>query len=188
MRTKLIDIFIDKNNKINLSAIRDANWILMKHINDSLELNKILKIKNGKTICDIGTGGGFPLLPLAMSNEGSLFIWIDARKKKVDAVNDMIEKLWLKNVECKWTRIENFDEKFDFVTARAVGHVDKIIPRSYDLLKKSGCFVFYKQYDETEYQSLLNVCKKYKLHIQNKHKYKLFQWDIERIIYIIKKQ
>jgi 16S rRNA G527 N7-methylase RsmG len=53
MRDKLIEIFIEKNNQINLSAIRDADDILVKHIKDSIELNKILKIKNGKTICDI---------------------------------------------------------------------------------------------------------------------------------------
>jgi 16S rRNA (guanine527-N7)-methyltransferase len=152
-----------------------------------------LKIKNGKTICDIGTGGGFPLLPLAMVNEWSDFVWIDARRKKIDAVNDIIENLWLKNVNCKRSRIEDFAKnnkniKFDYITARAVWFIDKIIPWSYDLLKKEWSFILYKQYDEAEYQSLLNVCKKYKLNIKEKHKYKLFEWDIERVIYILKKK
>jgi 16S rRNA (guanine527-N7)-methyltransferase len=69
MREKLIKIFLEKNEQINLSAIRDSDGVFLKHIKDALELEKILKIKNGKTICDIGTGGGFPLLPLAMVNE-----------------------------------------------------------------------------------------------------------------------
>lgn len=187
MRENLIKIFIEKNSQINLSAIRDSKWILIKHINDSIELNKILKIKNGKTICDIGTGGGFPLIPLAMTNVWSKFVGIDSTRKKIDAVNDMVSKLWLTNVDCKWTRIEDFDEQFDFVTARAVGHIDKIIPRSYKLLKKWGHFIFYKQFDSSEYESLKNMCKKHKLDIKEKHKYFLFEGDIERIIYVVKK-
>lgn len=188
MREKLIKIFLEKNKQINLSAIRDADGVFLKHIKDALELDKILKIKNGKTICDIGTGGWFPLLPLAMTNEWSKFVWIDARRKKVDAVNDMIKKLWLKNTECKRIRIENFDEKFDYITARAVWYIDKIIPWSYNLLKKWWSFILYKQYDDKEYQDLQKICKKYKLDIREKHKYKLYEWDIERIIYIIKKK
>ncbi len=192
MRNKLIEIFIEKNNQINLSAIRDADGVLVKHIKDSIELNKILKIKQWKTICDIGTWGWFPLLPLAMTNPWSSFVGIDARRKKVDAVNDMANKLWLKNIDCIWSRIEdfkkNYNTKFDYITARAVWYSDKIIPWSYDLLKKWWLFILYKQYDEAEYQSLLNVCKKYKLDIKQQHKYKLFTWDIERIIYIIKRK
>ena len=192
MRKKLIDAFIEKNNQINLSAIRDADGILLKHINDSIELNKILKIKNWKTICDIGTWWGFPLMPLAITNPTSRFVGIDARRKKINAVNDIIETVWIKNAECKRWRIEDFAgdkraEKFDYITARAVWYSDKIIARSYDLLKKWGSFIIYKQYDFTEYQSLLNLCKKYKLDIKTQHKYKLFEWDIERVIYIIKR-
>ncbi|HKL43707.1 MAG TPA: 16S rRNA (guanine(527)-N(7))-methyltransferase RsmG [Candidatus Absconditabacterales bacterium] len=188
MRIDLIKIFLEKNKQINLSAIRDADGIFLKHIKDALELEKILKIKNGKKICDIGTGGGFPLLPLAIKNKGSNFVGIDARRKKVDAVNDIIKKLGLNNVECKRSRIEDFDENFDYITARAVGYIDKIIPWSYGLLKKGGSFILYKQYDNKEYQDLQKICKKYKLDIKKKHKYKLFEGDIERIIYVIKKK
>lgn len=187
MREKLIKIFLDKNNQINLSAIRDADWILIKHINDSIELNKFLKIKNWKNVCDVWTWWWFPLLPLAITNPNLKFVWIDARRKKVEAVNDMIKELWLQNVGCKWTRIEDFNEKFDFVTARAVAYIDKLIPWAYNLLKKWGHFILYKQYDKDEYESLKNICKKYKLDIKEKHKYLLFEWDIERVIYVIKK-
>ena len=191
MRDNLINVFMEKNNQINLSAIRDKNNILIKHINDSIELNKILKIKTWKTIWDIWTGWWFPLLPLAITNPKSNFIGIDARKKKVDAVNDMIDKLSIKNASCIWSRIENFKKNynivFDYITARAVGYVNKIIPWSYDLLKKWWLFVLYKQYSETEYQSLLNICRNYKLYIRKQHKYKLFKWDVQRVIYIIEK-
>ena len=187
MWDNLIKIFIEKNNQLNLSAIRDVEWIKIKHINDSIELNKIFQIENWKTVCDIGTGWGFPLLPLAITNPNVNFIWIDARRKKVDAVNDMIKNLWLKNVVCKRSRIEEYGEKFDFVTARAVAYIDKLIPRSYNLLKKWWYFVFYKQYQQAEHEELKKICKKYKLNIKEKHKYFLFAWDIERVIYIVEK-
>lgn len=187
MREKLIKYFLQENKKINLSAIRNEKLVMEKHINDSLELNKILKIKKGKSICDIGTGWWFPLLPLAMTNPDDNFVWIDARRKKVDAVNSIIEKIWLENVECKWSRIEDFEEKFDFITARAVWYTDKLLKWSYDLLKKWWYFVFYKKDDKEEYEMLKKLCKKYKLRIEKKHKYKLFDEDIQRIIYLIKK-
>ena len=67
-RKELIDEFISINSHTNLSAIRDSEGIWIKHIQDSLEINKVLLLKPGTTLCDVGTGGGFPLLPIAISN------------------------------------------------------------------------------------------------------------------------
>ncbi len=187
MWEELINVFLEKNSQLNLSAIRDKDWIMTKHILDSIELNTFFKFWKWKKVCDIGTWWWFPLIPLAMTNPDINFIWIDARRKKVDAVNEMIEKLWIKNAKCMRTRIEGYSEKFDYITARAVWYIDKIIPRSYNLLKKWWYFIFYKQYDKTEYWILQEMCKKYKLKIINEHKYSLFEWDIQRIIYIIEK-
>ena len=187
MRENLIGVFLEKNNQLNLSAIRDHDWVMTKHILDSIELNKFFVLEKWKKICDIWTGWWFPLLPLAMTNPEVNFTGIDARRKKVDAVNEMIEKLGLKNAKCVRSRIEDFTEQFDYITARAVWYVDKIIPRSYDLLKKWWYFIFYKQYDEEELNVLNDLCKEYKLKIANIHKYSLFDWDIERIIYVVEK-
>ena len=187
MRENLINIFLEKNNQLNLSAIRDHNWVMTKHILDSIELNKFFKLEKWKTICDIWTGWWFPLLPLAITNHEVNFTGIDARRKKVDAVNEMINKLWINNAKCVRSRIEDFNAQFDYITARAVWYVDKIIPRSYDLLKKWWYFIFYKQYDEEELGILNELCKKYKLKIVNTHRYSLFDWDIERAIYVINK-
>ena len=187
MRKNLISIFLEKNNQLNLSAIRDYDWVMTKHILDSIELNKFFELEKWKNVCDIGTGWGFPLLPLAMTNSDVYFTGIDARRKKVDAVNEMIEKLWINNAKCARSRIEDFTEQFDYITARAVWYVDKIVPRSYDLLKKWWCFIFYKQYDEEELDVLNDLCKEYKLKIVNTHRYSLFDWDIERVIYVVKK-
>ncbi|HRX63498.1 MAG TPA: 16S rRNA (guanine(527)-N(7))-methyltransferase RsmG [Candidatus Absconditabacterales bacterium] len=180
-------MFLEKNKQINLSAIRDADGVFLKHIKDSIELGNVIKLKKGYKVCDIGTGGGFPLLPLAMTNKDTQFVGIDARRKKVDAVNDMIKDLGLKNVVCKRSRIEDVDEKFDILTARAVGYVDKIIKWSYNLLEKTGLWILYKQYSENEYEDMKEICKKYNISIEKEHRYKLYKDDIERIIYILKK-
>lgn len=187
MREDLINIFLEKNNQLNLSAIRDHDWVMTKHIFDSIELNKFFELEKWKKVCDIGTGWGFPLLPLAITNLEVDFTGIDARRKKVDAVNEMIEKLGLKNAKCERSRIEDFNEQFDYITARAVWYADKIIPRSYDLLKKWWCFIFYKQHDEGELKVLEEMCKKYRLKIVSTHRYSLFYWDIDRVIYVIEK-
>lgn len=188
MWEKLINIFLEKNNQLNLSAIRDYDWVFVKHIQDSIELNKFFELEKSKKVCDIGTWWWFPLLPLAITNPENVFIWIDARRKKVDSVNEMINQLWISNAKCIRTRIEDCKEKFDYITARAVWYIDKIIPRSYNLLKKWGYFIFYKQYDEIEYWVMKEICKKYNLEITKSHKYSLFDWDIQRIIYIIEKK
>jgi len=72
-RTPLIQTFLEKNSQLNLSAIRDEEGVLVKHIQDSLEINKILTFPKGAQIADVGTGGGFPLLPLAMTNPQARF-------------------------------------------------------------------------------------------------------------------
>jgi len=136
---KLIKYFIDWNSKINLSAIRYEEGIRLKHIQDSLYGNKILSQLakwNKLNVVDVGTWSGFPLLPLAIENANFNFIWIESVKKKVNAVNDIIEKLGLKNVKVIWSRAENYKEqKFDVLTARAVAYIDKLLKYSFHLVK-----------------------------------------------------
>lgn len=89
----LIEVFLAKNAQINLSAIRGAEGVYLKHVLDSLELMKIFSFKAGQVVCDLGTGGGFPLLPLAIENPDVRFVGMDARKKKLQAIGEMIESL-----------------------------------------------------------------------------------------------
>ncbi|PID34686.1 MAG: 16S rRNA (guanine(527)-N(7))-methyltransferase RsmG [candidate division SR1 bacterium] len=190
---QLAQIFQEKNQQINLSAIRDLEGIKIKHIQDSLELNKILKLPAGKKFCDIGTGGGFPLLPLAITNPEVTFHGIDARRKKVDTVNGFIDALNLSNAKVLRGRIENFASKkayqasFDYISARAVGYVDKLFAWATPLLKTGGCFILYKQANPEEYDAMMKLLKKYHLTLEKKHTYQLFEGDIQRVIYVIKK-
>ena len=189
---KLVDLFLDWNSKINLSAIRDRKGVELKHIQDSLFWDKILKdLANWKKIkvVDVWTGSGFPLLPLAMENSEFNFLWIESVKKKVNAVNDIIEKLWLKNVKVIWSRAEDYkEEKFDVLTARAVAYIDKLLKYTYHLVKPWWYFMLYKLNSEEEYKDILKNCKKYNLELVWKYPYKLYDGDVERIIYVLRKR
>ena len=193
-RKSLIDQFIAINSHTNLSAIRDPEGIQVKHIQDSLEINKALVLKPGLTLCDVGTGGWFPLLPIAISNPKVQCTGIDSTRKKVDAVNEMITNLKIPNAKAVRTRAEDHNRQpapssagYDYVTARAVSYIDKLLPQVHHLIKKWGRLILYKQYSPEESQDIVHFGKKYRLVVQKKHKYQLFDWDIPRIIYVLKK-
>lgn len=204
-RQQFIDLFLQINSQINLSAIRDAEWVYTKHILDSLELTKVLNLSEYKTLCDVGTGWGFPLLALSRYNQentcGLKLYGIDARRKKIDAINSMIETLWLPDTKAIWTRAEEHSVQYDIVTARAVAYADKIIPRCLPLCKKWWLICLYKEVKPEEREEIIAQCKKLNLTIEKEHTYRLpSTWSvdkdgdlpagrqgIERVIYVLKR-
>ncbi len=188
MRASLIATFLEYNSKLNLSAIRDEEGVRVKHIQDSLQLLESWLFVPWSFVIDIGTGGGFPLMPLALSCPECRFLGIDSVRKKTLAVNEMLAQLGVKNAEVLWTRIEEYQgEKADLITARAVAYSDKLLNRSYPLLKKGGAFVFMKQEIAEERELLMELCKKYHLRLEQERKYQLFDGDISRVIYVLRK-
>ncbi len=200
MYDKLTKVFLEKNKQINLSAIRDEQWVQTKHIKDSLVglqiIEKLILSPDSKKktesglikVVDVGTGSWFPLLPLVIEKPEWNFVWIDSVKKKVVAVNEIIKDLWLENVEVVWTRAEEYKEKqFDIMTARAVAYIDKLLKFTKHLVKKWWYFVLYKLDSEEEYKDILKNCKKYNLKLIKKHPYKLFDGDIARMVYVLQK-
>jgi len=186
-RKPLIDQFITINSHTNLSAIRDPEGIQIKHINDALEIHKIQHFKPKSTLCDIGTGGGFPLLPIAITNPQIQCTGIDSVRKKVDAVNQIAKHLNINNVQTLQTRAEDHKEHYDYVTARAVSYIDKLLPRVQHLVKKGGLLILYKQHSPEEAKDIKTLAPKYGFRIWKTHTYTLFEGDIPRIIYILKK-
>lgn len=187
---KLIEIFLDKNSQINLSAIRDEKWIKIKHIEDSLVIKPILKELNltkNLDFVDVWTGSWFPLIPLAMEYKNNNFTWIESVRKKVNAVNDIIKKMKLQNVKIIWKRAEKETKQFDVLTARAVAYIDKLLKFTNHLVKPWGYFILYKLDSSWEYEDIVKNCKKYNLKIIKKQQYKLYEDDISRVIYVIKK-
>ena len=186
-RKILIKKFLEMNSQINLSAIRDEEWVYVKHILDSIELDKILKFEKWTSVCDVGTGWGFPLLPLAMENPDVNFVWIDWVNKKIKAVGKIASFLQIKNVKLYRTRAEDCKQQFDYVLARAVWYVDKLVDRTNHLLKSEGYLILYKKFDEEEKRELIKICRQKNLKIIKEHHYSLFDQDISRVIYIIHK-
>ena len=115
---------LEWNKKINLTAIEDENEIILKHFIDSLTVQKY--IKNAQNIIDIGTGAGFPGIPLAIVNEKSNIVLLDSLNKRINFLNNVIQKLELSNVKAIHGRAEDLAkivqhrEKYDIVISRAV--------------------------------------------------------------------
>jgi 16S rRNA (guanine527-N7)-methyltransferase len=123
---RLLDELDDWNQRMNLTAIRDRNAQLTKHLLDSLSVQPYLQ---GRRIVDIGTGAGFPGLPLAIANPDREFTLVDSTAKKLKFVDHVAQTLGLNNVTTVHTRAETFRTpwRFDSVTSRAVGALGRFV-------------------------------------------------------------
>lgn len=187
-REQLIQVFLEKNSQINLSAIRDEQGVYMKHILDALEIQKVFNFKEGMEVCDVGTWGWFPLMPLAIEYPNVHFTGMDCVRKKLDAIWDITKQLWITNIDLLWKRAEEYkDKQFDVITARSVAYVNKLLPWTKHLLKQGGVWILFKQVDEEERQDLLQLCWSMNLRLEKRHTYKLFKEDIERVIYVVRR-
>ena len=134
----LYDLYVEWNNKINVVSRKDIGNLYLHHVLHSLSILKFYDFNNGAKILDIGTGGGFPGIPLAIMLENCDFILIDGKAKKIKVVNEITNSLNLKNVKGLHKRAEECKEKFDFVVTRAVASIDKLNMWSSPLLKKKN--------------------------------------------------
>lgn len=122
-----MNLLLEWNEKINLTAITDPNEVILKHFIDSLTINKY--IKENSTLADVGTGAGFPGIPLKILRPDLKITLVDSLNKRINFLNEVINKLNLINIETVHSRIEDFGkdkkyrESFDFVTARAVANL-----------------------------------------------------------------
>lgn len=125
---KLGPLFTDWNAKINMVSRKDIDQLYLKHILHSLGIAKAMPFASGSKILDIGTGGGFPGIPLAILFPDSEFMLIDSIGKKIKVVNELAKELGLKNVKAKHARAEEHKEKYDFVVSRAVTRMARFLP------------------------------------------------------------
>ncbi len=116
------------NSKINLISRKDFENLYTHHVLHSLSILKFIKFKNGTKVLDVGTGGGFPGVPLAILFPEVEFTLIDGIGKKILAVNSIIKDLKINNAKGINIRAEDLSEKNDFIIARAVGSLDKFYP------------------------------------------------------------
>lgn len=121
------DIYSGWNRLINVISRKDMDNFYTNHVLHSLSLAKVFTFEKGDIILDLGTGGGFPGIPLAILFEETQFILVDSIAKKIKVVNDVIEKLQLKNVVAITGRAEHYRGKYRYVVTRAVAPLPKLL-------------------------------------------------------------
>jgi len=118
--SKLYDLYSDWNSKINVVSRKDIDELYVRHVLHSLGIAKVIQFKDGTSIMDVGTGGGFPGIPLAILYPECKFHLVDSINKKLKVVDAVTEELGLTNVKTSHKRAEEINETFDFIVSRAV--------------------------------------------------------------------
>jgi 16S rRNA (guanine527-N7)-methyltransferase len=133
---QLETLYQDWNSKINVISRKDIDQLYVKHVLHSLAIAKIQKFEPGTYVLDVGTGGGFPGIPLAILFPETRFYLIDVILKKINVVKAVAEALELKNVKAEQMRAENVKGDFDFIVSRAVTNMPDFVSWIKDRVKK----------------------------------------------------
>jgi 16S rRNA (guanine527-N7)-methyltransferase len=148
MLDKYYKMLIEWNKKTNLTAITEEKQVYLKHFYDSLTLSLVYDFNKNISVCDVGTGAGFPGLVLKIVFPGIKLILVDSNNKKIQFLTAVVNQLGLDRVEIEHFRIEEYGkkerEKFDVVTCRAVARLNIISELCIPLLKVNGVFIAMK--------------------------------------------
>ena len=181
---------IEWNKNINLTAIKDEREIILKHFIDSIYISDLIKGK----VLDIGSGAGFPGLPLKIIDENLELVSIDSVNKKINFQLDTIKKLELKNIEALHVRAEElahdnkYREKFDFVVSRAVANLSTLSEYMIPFVKVGGkCICLKGPNCEEEINDAKSAIKLLGSRIESVKEYKISE-EIDRTIVIISKE
>mgnify|MGYP001034273212 FL=1 len=134
----LESLYKDWNSKINVISRKDIDELYLRHVLHSLSIAKLISFEDNTSILDVGTGGGFPGIPLAILFPNCKFHLVDSIQKKINVVNIIVKELELKNVKTSCCRAESVEDKYDFVISRAVTNMKDFVSWiKYNLNKKS---------------------------------------------------
>ena len=139
---------IEVNEYMNLTAITEKNEVYLKHFLDSLSILKAINKNDSYSILDVGSGAGFPSIPLAIVDSKANVVIIDALNKRINFLNELVKELGLNNVNAYHKRAEEYTkekrESFDYVTARAVARLNILAELCLPLVKIGGSFIAMK--------------------------------------------
>ncbi len=187
---KYYEMLVEYNKHMNLTGITEKSQVYLKHFYDSLTIMKVVDLKNYKSLCDIGTGAGFPGLVIKIFFPKLKVTLVDSLNKRIKFLNDVINKLELKDIETVHARIEDYahnnKNKFDIVTARAVAPLNILLEYSMPIVKENMYFIALKGNleEDNTYKKALNILKSSIVLIES---FKLPYENSNRTIYKIKK-
>ena len=150
MLVEYMDMILEKNRYINLTAVRDRDEALQKHIADSLSCDFMEEYEAAENVIDIGTGAGFPGVPLAIVSPDKKFTLVDSLNKRLRIIDELTGELGIKNVTTVHGRAEDVGkskehrEQYDICVSRAVASLDVLCEWCLPLVKNGGYFVAYK--------------------------------------------
>lgn len=189
---KYMSLLIEWNKKINLTAITEPKDIILKHFIDSMTISKY--IKDSDRIIDVGTGAGFPGIPIKIIKEENEIVLLDSLNKRISFLNEVIKELGLNNINCIHSRAEeagrnkNFREKFDISTSRAVANMSVLSEYLIPFTKMGGKVIFMKGSEiEQELEDSKNAIKLLGGKINKIDNFYLPNSDMQRNVILIDK-
>jgi len=191
---KYKDLIIEWNKKINITSIDSEEEIYLKHFIDSIIIKKYVIIKKGSKTIDIGTGGGFPGIPLKLIDNDMRITLLDSLNKRIKFLNEVVKELNLEEVDCIHARAEelgqdkNYREKYDYGFSRAVASLNVLLEYSLPFIKKNGLFIAFKGSNfKDEIQESKNALNILGGEIIDIKEYSLPETDISRSMIVVKK-
>ena len=162
---KFYNLLVEWNKKINLTRITTKEDAYLKHFYDSLTITKEIDLSKVETLCDVGTGAGFPGIVLKIMYPNLKVTLIDSLQKRVNYLNTIIKDLELDNIEAIHSRGEDYKGSFDVVTSRAVANIEKLVSYTMHLVDKDGVFITMKGDIDKELTNSVEkeISKKYKI-------------------------
>ena len=185
---KFYNILIEENKKINLTRILEKEDVYLKHFYDSLTIVKVVDFSKINTLCDVGSGAGFPGIVLKIVFPNLKVVLIDSLQKRVNYLNRTIESLGLEDIKAIHTRSEDYKETFDLVVARAVARLDKLINWCSHLIGKNKLFVAMKANVDDELVGIDKTLTKNNCLVENIEKFNLPKENSNRALVVIRKK
>lgn len=186
------ELLTAKNKVMNLTAITEYNDVVKKHFIDSMMISRVLDMKKISSLCDVGTGAGFPGIPLKIVYPHLHLTLVDSVGKRVNFLSEVVEKLGLEDVEAIHSRTEDlahnskYREKYDLVTARAVASMNVLSEYCIPYAKIGGYFAAYKSGNiEEEIENAKNAVKTLGGKIEKTDMFELY--EMGRSIVLIRK-
>ena len=145
-----LDMVLERNEHINLTAVRDRDEALVKHVADSLAITELPEYREAKTVIDVGTGAGFPGALLAIASPEKDFVLLDSTLKRLRVIDEFADALGVSNIRTVHARAEEiskkpgYSEAFDLCVSRAVADLSKLSGWCLPFVRKGGAFIAYK--------------------------------------------